>query len=261
MSTTELSIIGSPSHDSRSKGPSPNLNAPTYPTSDGRLMQLRYKLEDVALSRLFNHLVLVAIVLNCICMAMEDPLEGSEDRPDQVVLYYMDFVFVGLFTVEMAIKLLALGAYSYFRDPWNDLDFFIVSISYVDIAAAGSGTTMTAFRTLRVFRVLRPLRTIKRIQGLRILVVSLLKSLPMLLNIAIIVFFMLVVFSIVGVAWYGGKLASCVDPTDPLVSLSDYTTEGLCINSTHDVSRFFCSRLTVSCLAPVDVASPVRCSA
>lgn len=70
-----------------------------------------------------------------------------------------------------------------------------------------------------------------------------------------------VVFSIVGVAWYGGKLASCVDPADPLVSLSDYTTEGLCINSTHDVSRFFCSRLTVSCLAPVDVASPVRCSA
>lgn len=205
MSTTELSIIGSPSHDSRSKGPSPNLNAPTYPTSDGRLMQLRYKLEDVALSRLFNHLVLVAIVLNCICMAMEDPLEGSEDRPDQVVLYYMDFVFVGLFTVEMAIKLLALGAYSYFRDPWNDLDFFIVSISYVDIAAAGSGTTMTAFRTLRVFRVLRPLRTIKRIQGLRILVVSLLKSLPMLLNIAIIVFFMLVVFSIVGMQLYMGE--------------------------------------------------------
>ena len=42
-----------------------------------------------------------------------------------------------------------------------------------------------AFLTLRVFRVLRPLRTIKRIQGLRILVVSLLKSLPMLLNILV----------------------------------------------------------------------------
>ena len=58
------------------------------------------------------------------------------------------------------------------------------------MAAQGS-EDVSAFLILRVFRVLRPLRTIKRIQGLRILVVSLLKSLPMLLNIMIIVFFML----------------------------------------------------------------------
>ena len=67
--------------------------------------------------------------------------------------------------------------------------------------------------TLRVFRVLRPLRTIKRIQGLRILVVSLLKSLPMLLNIGIIVFFMLVVFSVIGMQLYMGELDQrCLDP-------------------------------------------------
>ena len=201
-SPSELSLAGDEPAQSSLEAATP---ASDDPARDGPLLRLRYKLEDVALSRWFNHLVLVAIVLNCICMAMEDPVEGSEDRGDQVFLYYMDFVFVGLFTVEMAIKLVALGARDYFRDPWNGLDFFIVSISYVNIAAAGSGANMKAFLTLRVFRGLRPLRTIKRIQGLRILVVSLLKSLPMLLNIAIIVFFMLVVFSIVGMQLYMGE--------------------------------------------------------
>lgn len=116
----------------------------------------------------------------------------------------------------------ALGVGSYFKDAWNDLDFFIVAISYVNLAAAGSGAEVGGLMILRVFRVLRPLRTIKRITGLRILVVSLLKSVPMMGNIMVIFFFMLLVFAIVGMQLYMGEFTQrCYDPASRSFPESD----------------------------------------
>ena len=43
---------------------------------------------------------------------------------------------------QALIKLVALGLCKYFKDPWNNLDFFIVVISYVSVVAGlplGSG--------------------------------------------------------------------------------------------------------------------------
>ena len=80
--------------------------------------------------------------------------------------------------VTMAVLSLAVVTVAYL--PWP----FSSSTYYSDDPMAVPSIP-GAFLTLRVFRVLRPLRTIKRIQGLRILVVSLLKSLPMLLNILV----------------------------------------------------------------------------
>ena len=47
-------------------------------------------------------------------------------------LQVMDNVFLGLYTVEMLIKIVAMGFFlqknSYLRDTWNILDFIIVTI-------------------------------------------------------------------------------------------------------------------------------------
>ena len=45
---------------------------------------------------------------------------------------------MALFSIEAVIKLIALGPCVYFKDPWNNLDFFIVLISYVSVIAKGS---------------------------------------------------------------------------------------------------------------------------
>ena len=52
---------------------------------------------------------------------------------------------------------------------------------------------------IRVIRILRPLRTINSMPGMRLLVQSLLNSLPLLLDILILFTFMLIVFGTVGV--------------------------------------------------------------
>ena len=150
-----------------------------------------FTLQEVVYSRWFNNAVLFVILANSVCMALEDPvIEDKWSEPGQAALAYLDFVFIGLFTIEMTLKLLALGVVEYLRDVWNALDGFIVLVSYVNLMfASAGGASFTVLRVLRILRALRPLRTIKRIQGLRILVVSLLKSFNSVVNILIIALF------------------------------------------------------------------------
>jgi hypothetical protein len=53
-----------------------------------------------------------------------------KERPAlQDVLYYMDRIFTVIFTLEMAVKWLALGFVKYFTNAWCWLDFVIVMVS------------------------------------------------------------------------------------------------------------------------------------
>lgn len=65
-------------------------------------------------------------------MAMEEP--GAEQT------YFMeiiDYVFTGLYTIEMILKIMGMGFIinrgSYLRDSFNILDFFIVITSYIPL--------------------------------------------------------------------------------------------------------------------------------
>ena len=69
-----------------------------------------FTLQEVVYSRWFNNAVLFVILANSVCMALEDPvIEDKWSEPGQAALAYLDFVFIGLFTIEMTLKLLALG--------------------------------------------------------------------------------------------------------------------------------------------------------
>jgi len=62
----------------------------------------------------------------------------------------------------MFFKLIAMGLImddgSYLRDSWNQLDFFIVSSSIIDMAM--TGVEIPVIKILRMLRTLRPLRFI-----------------------------------------------------------------------------------------------------
>ena len=57
---------------------------------------------------------------------------------------------------------------------------------------------------IRVIRILRPLRTLNSLQGMRGLVLTLLNSLPSMLNILLLFCFTLVIFGTIGVQLYKG---------------------------------------------------------
>lgn len=74
------------------------------------------------------------------------------------------FVFLAIYTAEMVIKIIAKGfalnKYTYLRNPWNWLDFVVITSGYATI-----GLDVGNLAGLRTFRVLRALKTVSIMPG------------------------------------------------------------------------------------------------
>jgi hypothetical protein len=75
-----------------------------------------------------------------------------------------DLVLNSLFTVEMIIRIIALGGITeYLASTWNLFDALMVFAGYtVFIPMGDANQGMEGLRALRALRALRPLRTIAR---------------------------------------------------------------------------------------------------
>lgn len=73
-----------------------------------------------------------------------------------------DTVILGIFVVEIALRLLAHGA-RFFRDPWSVFDFIVVGIALAP--ASGPFAVLRALRVLRVMRLLTFVPSMRRVVG------------------------------------------------------------------------------------------------
>ncbi|AWP05166.1 putative voltage-dependent P/Q-type calcium channel subunit alpha-1A [Scophthalmus maximus] len=163
----------------------------------------------------FEFSILSVIAMSSIALAAEDPV--WPDSPRNNVLRYFDYVFTGVFTFEMLIKMVVLGLFlhqgSYFRDLWNILDFIVVSGALVAFAFTGSskGKDISTIKSLRVLRVLRPLKTIKRLPKLKAVFDCVVNSLKNVLNILIVYMLFMFIFAVVAVQLFKGRFFFCTD--------------------------------------------------
>lgn len=100
--------------------------------------------------------ILVIILINAIILGMET--SSSLTMQYGGLLQTLDNICLMIFVVELILKLFAKG-FSFFRDPWNLFDFFIVGISLVP---ASDG--LSVLRALRILRVLRALAFAPRLR-------------------------------------------------------------------------------------------------
>ncbi|XP_064818471.1 voltage-dependent T-type calcium channel subunit alpha-1H-like isoform X4 [Oncorhynchus masou masou] len=166
--------------------------------------------------KMFDHVVLLFIFLNCITIALERPgiLPHSTER---VFLGVSNYVFTIIFLAEMTVKIVALGfcwgKQSYLKSSWNVLDGILVFVSLVDIlvslALTGGNRILGILRVLRLLRTLRPLRVISRAPGLKLVVETLITSLRPIGNIVLICCAFFTVFGILGVQLFKGKFYLC----------------------------------------------------
>jgi hypothetical protein len=160
--------------------------------------------------------VLALIFLNTLQLAAFNPFDVPELNPDPELRNAMEAVgavFTWLFFIEACCKVVAhgliIGPYTYCRDPWNNLDLFIVVVSMMDAltpapppgSAGEEGSNPSALRSLRV---MRPLRAVTKFPDLRFLTVLLLRCIPMLANVLGLVLFLFFVFGILGVQLFAG---------------------------------------------------------
>ncbi|XP_036243885.1 voltage-dependent R-type calcium channel subunit alpha-1E isoform X4 [Molothrus ater] len=168
--------------------------------------------------RYFEMCILLVIAASSIALAAEDPVLTNSDR--NKVLRYFDYVFTGVFTFEMVIKMIDQGLIlqdgSYFRDLWNILDFIVVVGALVAFALANAlgtnkGRDIKTIKSLRVLRVLRPLKTIKRLPKLKAVFDCVVTSLKNVFNILIVYKLFMFIFAVIAVQLFKGKFFYCTD--------------------------------------------------
>ena len=116
------------------------------------------------------------------------------------------------FTFEMIVKIIArgfafAGKDSYIREPWNILDFIIVTSALLNIFA--SDLNISSFKSLRILRILRPLRLISRNKGLKVAITALGASLPNIIHLQLIVLFFVFLLAILQTTLLSGTFYSC----------------------------------------------------
>lgn len=105
---------------------------------------IRHRLEHFIEARLTQRTIIAIILLNAVTLG----LETSETVMGWMgpVIIAADVTILSIFTAEVLIKLFVYR-FSFWRNPWNVFDFFVVAIAL--IPATGP------FQVLRVLRLLR----------------------------------------------------------------------------------------------------------
>nr|XP_026689963.1 voltage-dependent L-type calcium channel subunit alpha-1D isoform X2 [Ciona intestinalis] len=165
----------------------------------------------IANNNIFNNGIFVCIMLSSVALACEDPIDSKSELNE--VLKYFDYVFTGIFTVEIILKMVAYGVIlhkgSFCRNSFNLLDLLVVGVSLISIFGNSDGFSVV--KILRVLRVLRPLRAINRAKGLKHVVQCVIVAISTIGNIFIITTLLQFMFACIGVQLFKGRLYGCTD--------------------------------------------------
>lgn len=164
-----------------------------------------YKLIEV---KGFETFILVLIISSSLKLIGDTYILNEPSDSTIVVLSnYFDLFFIIFFALESLLKSLAMGLLfdngSYLRESWNQLDFFIVVSSIVDLSF--DNINVPVIKILRLLRTLRPLRFISHNSGMKIVVEALIQSVGHIFNVLIVVLVVWLMFAILGVNLFGGK--------------------------------------------------------
>uniref|UniRef100_A0A8C0G2H6 Sodium channel protein n=1 Tax=Chelonoidis abingdonii TaxID=106734 RepID=A0A8C0G2H6_CHEAB len=155
---------------------------------------------DIVTKQAFDISIMILICLNMVTMMVETDDQNDETKH---ILYWINVVFIVLFTGECVLKLISLRYY-YFTIGWNIFDFVVVILSivgvFLDKVIEEYFVSPTLFRVVRLARIGRILRLIKGAKGIRTLLFALMMSLPALFNIGLLLFLVMFIYAIFGMS-------------------------------------------------------------
>ena len=170
---------------------------------------LRIFLNKIHNSDKFEKAVLILIIISSLKLVTDTytyafPLALT-------ISWYFDVLITLCFILEFLIKSINTGFFldegSYLKDNWNMIDFGIVVLSVADILM--QSLSITYIKVFRLFRTLRPLRFISRNESMKLVLTALLESLVAIFNVVLVCLIIWVMFAILGVSLFSGKLYSC----------------------------------------------------
>jgi voltage-gated sodium channel len=145
----------------------------------------------------FEMAIAFVILLNAVSLGLltmpgfSDSARDTFETLDRYALY--------VYTAELVLRLISYGKkpWEFFRRSWNIFDFLIVALSPVF-----SGQVVI----LRLLRLLRLIRIFRFLPEVRVLTVSIIRSVPPLLSMGVLIFLALYIYGMAGVYLFGEKI-------------------------------------------------------
>ncbi len=154
-------------------------------------------LSRIVYSSAFELSIAFVILLNAISLGLltmsgiSDGARQSFEAFDRLALY--------VYTAELILRMISYGKkpWEFFRRGWNVFDFLIVALSPI---FAGQTVILRLLRLLRLIRIFRFLPEVK------VLTLSIVRSIPPLLSMSVLIFLALFIYGMAGVYLLGDEL-------------------------------------------------------
>eukprot|EP00421_Protoceratium_reticulatum_P005607 CAMPEP_0168363876 /NCGR_PEP_ID=MMETSP0228-20121227/3920_1 /TAXON_ID=133427 /ORGANISM="Protoceratium reticulatum, Strain CCCM 535 (=CCMP 1889)" /LENGTH=1902 /DNA_ID=CAMNT_0008376623 /DNA_START=137 /DNA_END=5845 /DNA_ORIENTATION=+ len=155
--------------------------------------------------RWFDRFILLNIAVISLLSASYQWRAPEDEGFNKVVTQIVEPIINGFFTVEFVLKAIGWGFIchrgAYLRNPWNWLDFVVVvdaNVQYLPFFDTGG------LNFLRLFRALRPLRSLNAVPQMKVLVNTVIVSIPKLGHVTLMGVFLYFVFGIAGMTLMEG---------------------------------------------------------
>jgi voltage-gated sodium channel len=156
-----------------------------------------YWLSRIVYSSPFELSIAFVILLNAISLGLltmpglSDGARESFETFDRLALY--------VYTTELILRMISYGTkpWEFFRRGWNIFDFLIIALSPI---FAGQTVVLRLLRLLRLIRIFRFLPEVK------VLTISIVRSIPPLLSMSVLIFLALFIYGMAGVYLLGDEL-------------------------------------------------------
>lgn len=167
------------------------------------------KIRAISDSLFFEHLMNLVVFLNSIMFAME---YHGMTQTYAARLYTVENVLIFVYAAEFVIICASAGGLvNYLKNPWNRLDFIILTSAFIEFICLAASLLLysesytRAIFVLRLFRLVRPFRVVRKKNELLLVLDAVLASVPAFLS--LVTFHVLInsVFAVVGMNLFGGK--------------------------------------------------------
>ena len=154
-------------------------------------------LSQLVYSSAFEMVIAFVILINAISLGIltmpnvSERSRGALETLDSYALY--------VYTIELVLRIISYGTkpWEFFRRGWNIFDFLIIALSPF---FAGQIVVLRLLRLLRLIRIFRFLPEV------RVLTLSIVRSVPPLLSMSVLIFLALYIYGMAGVYIFGDAL-------------------------------------------------------
>ncbi len=139
----------------------------------------------------FERVIILFILINGVILGMETSPELMNRYGG--LMHFGNQVILGIFILEAALKMLALApqVHRYFLDGWNIFDFSVIVFSL--IPATGEFAMIA-----RLARLLRVVRLVSTIPELKLIVATLVRSIPSMMHVMTLMGLIFYIYAITG---------------------------------------------------------------